>query len=105
MNRCWIIALGCAAAVSAAHAVDLNEVYQRALTADPTMQQAEYTHLAARENKTQAILALLPFNAYLSKTWTGVNGPGGDGPEAPSTYIPATGNVAVQVNLFSWSNW
>ena len=69
------------------------------------MQQAEYTHLAARENKTQAILALLPFNAYLSKTWTGINGPGGDGPQAPSTYIPATGNLSLQTNLFSWSNW
>lgn len=105
MNRCWIIALGCAGALTAARAADLSEVYQRALTADPTMQQAEYTHLAARENKTQAILAMLPFNAYLSKTWTGINGPGGEGPNAPSTYIPATGNVQVQANLFSWSNW
>jgi outer membrane protein len=105
MNRCWIIGLWCAGALSAARAADLKEVYQRALAADPTMQQAEYTHLAARENKTQAILALLPLNANLSKTWTGINGPGGDGPEAPSTYIPATGNLAVQVNLFSWSNW
>jgi outer membrane protein len=105
MNRCWIIGLSGALALSAAHGADLNEVYQRALAADPTMQQAEYTHLAARENKTQAILALLPLNAYLNKTWTGINGPGGSGPEAPSTYIPATGNVQVQVNLFSWSNW
>jgi outer membrane protein len=105
MNRCWIIGLWCAGALSAARAADLNEVYQRALAADPTMQQAEYTHLAARENKTQAILALLPFNAYLSKTWTGINGPGGEGPQAPSTYIPATGNLSIQTNLFSWSNW
>jgi outer membrane protein len=105
MNRCLIIGLWCAGALTAARAADLNEVYQRALAADPTMQQAQYTHLAARENKTQAILALLPLNAYLSKTWTGINGPGGEGPEAPGTYIPATGNVAVQVNLFSWSNW
>jgi outer membrane protein len=105
MNRCWIIGLSCAGALSAAQGADLKEVYQRALTADPTMQQAEYTHLAARENKTQAILALLPLNTYLNKTWTGINGPGGTGPEATSTYIPATGNVQVQVNLFSWSNW
>ena len=31
MNRCWIIGLWCAGALSTAGAADLNEVYQRAL--------------------------------------------------------------------------
>lgn len=105
MNLRWIAALLCAGVAAGSRAADLKQVYQRALAADPTMQQAEFTHLAAHENKTQAILAMLPLNAYASKTWTGISGPGGSGPNAASTYIPATGNVQLQANLFSWSNW
>lgn len=96
--------------VTAAHATDLSEVYQQALTADPTLQQASFTYQAAHEGKTQAWLNMLPFNAYASKSWSGVSGPGaaesaGPGVASPSANIPATANVELQSNLFSWSNW
>ena len=44
----------------AAAAEDLLAVYQRALTADPQIREADATRLAAREAKPQAIATLLP---------------------------------------------
>ncbi|MCC7464364.1 MAG: TolC family outer membrane protein [Gammaproteobacteria bacterium] len=76
---------------------DLATVYQRALHADPRMQQAEALHLATRETRTQAWLAMLPLDASASKNWTGVG--------SDHTSNPAIGTVALQVNLFSWNNW
>ena len=37
------------------------------------MQQAEALHLATRETRTQAILAMLPLDTNASKNWDGVN--------------------------------
>ena len=101
MNRQWIIVVLGAAAATLGRTEDLREVYQRALAADPTMQQAEYVHLAARETKTQAILGLLPLDVYAAKNWSGAYSNGTD--FAPN--IPATLNAALTVNLFSWSSW
>ena len=102
MNRQRIPALfvaGCAAllALGSVRAEDLLTVYDHALQSDPTMQQAEYTHLATRETRTQAILNMLPLNASASKTWTGV------GNTRQNT--PPLGALSMQVNLFSWDNW
>lgn len=102
MNRQWILALavaGCAVIGTAglAAAEDLQTVYDHALGSDPTMRQAEYTHLATRETRTQAILNMLPLNASASKTWTGI------GSSRQST--PPLGALSMQVNLFSWDNW
>jgi outer membrane protein len=97
MNRHWLTALVLSCAAGAAGAEDLQTVYDHALAADPTMQQAEALHLATRETRTQAILDMLPLNANASKNWTGV--------ASKSSSTPALGNLNLQVNLFSWNNW
>jgi outer membrane protein len=97
MNRHWLIALALGFAAGAAGAEDLQTVYDHALAADPTMQQADALHMATRETRTQAILDMLPLNANVSKNWTGV--------ASNSSSTPALGNLNLQVNLFSWSNW
>ena len=99
MNRHWLsaLALALSCVASAAGAEDLQTVYDHALLADPTMQQAEALHMASRETRTQAILNMLPLNANASKNWTGVAS------QRQST--PALANLNLQVNLFSWSNW
>jgi len=98
MNRQWtllILALGTLCA--SARAEDLQTVYEHALQADPTMQQAEANHMATREAKTQAILNMLPLNANASRNWTGV--------ASTTQSTPWLGNLGLQVNLFSWDNW
>jgi len=97
MNRHWLIALSLAGAAGVAAAEDLQTVYDHALQADPTMQQAEALHMATRETRTQAILAMLPLDFNASKNWAGV---------ASQHYAtPALANLNLQVNLFSWNNW
>jgi outer membrane protein len=97
MNRLLKMALPLLVACGAANAVDLETVYDQALAADPTMRQAEALHLASRETRTQAILGLLPLDTNVSQTWYGRN----------SQYdnTPILGNLALQVNLFSWDKW
>ncbi len=41
-------------------AADLKEVYERAITSDPLIREADANRLAARESKPQAVAALLP---------------------------------------------
>ena len=43
-----------------ASATDLKDVYERALTSDPVIREADALRLAARESRPQAIGALLP---------------------------------------------
>src|SRR5712671_5272340 len=78
MNYRLKLALGCmlAATVSApAFAVNLLEVYQRALQADPTIRQADANRLATREGKPQAVASLLPqLNASAGYTKTNTDG-------------------------------
>jgi outer membrane protein len=99
MKPTWFLglALALAGATTGARAEDLATVYGRALAADPKMQQAEALHMATRETRTQAWLAMLPLDASASKNWVGV------GNEHGST--PAIGTLALNVNLFSWNNW
>src|SRR5580765_5132412 len=97
MNRHWSLALVLLLVTSAAGAVNLETVYQQALVADPIMQQADALHMATREQKTQAILDMMPLDTNVSKTWNGRNG--------DNTSTPILGNLALQVNLFSWSKW
>jgi outer membrane protein len=97
MNRHWPLALALIGAAGSAAAENLQVVYEHALLADPTMQQAEAVHLATRETRTQAILNMLPLNATASKNWTGV--------ASNSQSTPALANLNLQVNLFSWDNW
>jgi len=65
------LALTLAAAVPAAHADDLIQVYQEARASDPTLAGAEATKLATDENVDQARSQLLPqISAALSFTRT-----------------------------------
>jgi outer membrane protein len=97
MNRHWLIALALGCAAGTAGAEDLQTVYEHALAADPTMQQADYVHLATRETRTQAILAMLPLDLNASKNWVGV--------ASQRSSTPALANLSLQVNLFSWDSW
>jgi outer membrane protein len=97
MNRNWLIVPVLLCSASIAGAENLQTVYDHALHADPIMQQAEATHMASRETRTQAILNMLPLNAQASKNWYGV------GNQRQTT--PAFANLDLQVNLFSWDNW
>ncbi|MFT3906161.1 MAG: TolC family outer membrane protein [Steroidobacteraceae bacterium] len=98
MKRNWIVCVVGACIAGPAAAENLLQVYDQALTADPTMQQASATHMATRETKTQAILNMLPLDVYASKDWSGVQHEG-------TTQSSAIGTVGLQVNLFQWSNW
>jgi outer membrane protein len=97
MNRLSYLTLPLIVAAGTAGAVDLETVYEHALAADPSMQQAEALHLASRETRTQAILDMLPLDTNVSKTWNGVN--------SNNAATPILGNLALQVNLFSWDKW
>jgi outer membrane protein len=80
-----------------ARSEDLLGIYQQALTADPLMQQATATHLAAAETKTQALIGLLPIDLTANKDWAAIG----------STKInsPANLSLALTANLFSWDSW
>ena len=54
------ILLAAGLASAAATAADLDAVYQRALTNDPLIREADANRLAARESKPQALASLLP---------------------------------------------
>lgn len=98
MNRAWILGVACAAALGGnAWSKNLLDVYERALVADPLMQQATAVHMAALETKTQALENLLPVSASLNKDWQGIG----------STRVnsAATASLGITVNLFSWDNW
>jgi outer membrane protein len=97
MNRHWVFLIAAGCALGTAHGEDLQTVYDHALVADPTIQQAEALHLATRETRTQAILDMLPLNAYASKNWTGV--------ASKTQSTPALANLVLGVNLFSWDSW
>lgn len=98
MKRNVIAVVVAACIAGPACAENLIQVYDRALVADPTMQQASAQHRATRETKTQAILNMLPLDASISKDWSGVQHQG-------TTQTDLIGTVGLQVNLFSWSNW
>ena len=103
MNRHWLTALALCCTAGAASAEDLQTVYDHALSADPTMQQAESLHLATRETRTQAILNMLPLNANATQNWSG--GARLTDGSRPTYSSPALANLNLQVNLFSWDNW
>jgi outer membrane protein len=124
MNYRLKIALGCILAVSGAttsYGANLLDVYQRAQQSDPQIREADATRLASRENKPQALSALLPqLNASggWSKATTESKGlgiaPNPNNPADPFTYgvIPTvqhtpTKNYQVQLTqtLFRWDQW
>jgi outer membrane protein len=91
------LAVVCACATGHANAANLLDVYDRSLVADPLWQQAASVQLAVRENKTQALLNLLPIDVSVNKVWGAV----GD----TTLNSPVFGGLTLSVNLFSWDSW
>ncbi len=117
MNTRFLIHTILAAASLAAFnagAADLKDVYERALTSDPLIREADANRLAARESKPQAIAALLPqiegsgeYNDTESDgTSVDINPPN---PPAPFDRL-SKGNstdwgLQLRQNVFAWENW
>ncbi|HXR18893.1 MAG TPA: TolC family outer membrane protein [Steroidobacteraceae bacterium] len=92
-----MLGLVCAGGFASATATDLLQVYDRSTVTDPLIQQATAQHLAVRENRTQALLGLLPIDFSANKYWQNVG-------SVPVT-TPATASLSLAVNLFSWNSW
>lgn len=124
MIRRISLCLGLLIVMPAAGAEDLLTVYQRALTHDPQIREAEANRLAARESRPQAIAALLPqISASASKTKQDtqssgqfpqeIEQPAGSGNRVVFTFVnssdskPETDRWSVDLrqSVFSWANW
>lgn len=124
MIRRMSLSLGFLLVMPVAGAEDLLTVYQRALTHDPQIREAEANRLAARETRPQAIAALLPqISASASKTEQDtrssgqfpqeIEQPAGSGNRVVFTFVnssdskPETDRWSVDLrqSVFSWANW
>ena len=117
MNRRISLTLGVLLAMPAAGAEDLLAVYQRALSNDPQIREADANRRAAMEAKPQALAALLPQvsgtysydkdksdgSSVRSFVLNGVITPSDSSGENDST--TKRWSVDLRQNLFSWSNW
>jgi outer membrane protein len=101
------------AAVNAG-AADLHDVYERALTSDPLIREADANRLAARESRPQAIGALLPqiaasgrYNDEERDSSGAFVQPGN--PPTPevrdSDGNSSAWDVTLRQNIFRWQNW
>jgi outer membrane protein len=97
MQRSWLIGLVGICAATGAVAANLLDVYNRALDTDPLWHQAGFNRLATHENKTQAVLNLLPLDVTANKNFVGV----GSVPIKTPAYLGAT----LSLNVFNWDNW
>src|SRR3974377_742137 len=93
----WLVLALCFVDCGKAAAVNLLDVYTRALDTDPLFQQAGFTRLALRENRTQALLNLLPIDVSANKNFIGVGG--------NDLRTPAFAAASLSVNVFSWDSW
>ncbi len=107
-----LVAAGLSA--GAAGAADLKDVYERALTNDPVIREADALRLAARESRPQAIGGLLPQingSGRHNETETDDAFTDIDPPDPPDPTLRATDgdstdwNVSLRQSLFSWQNW
>jgi outer membrane protein len=107
-----LLAAGLASAT--ATAADLNAVYQRALTNDPLIREADANRLAARESKPQALASLLPQvngSARYDDNDTDNASTEFDPPDPPSEFVRnSDGTVEawqleLRQSVFSWENW
>ncbi len=98
-----------------ASAADLKDVYERALTNDPLIREADANRLATRESKPQAIAALLP-QVNADGTWYDTVDSNSTGTfVAPG--VPLTPdirnfdgdsenwNLSLRQSIFSWESW
>ncbi len=93
----WLFAVLCICATGSAAAVDLLDVYHRALDTDPLWHQASSTQLAIHETKTQAVLNLVPLDLSANKGFVGVG--------SVQIKTPAYLAASLSVNVFNWDNW
>jgi len=99
----------------AAPAADLLQVYQKALTSDPQIREADANRLAARESRPQAWAALLP-------QITGLGQYNKDKPSGTATFFDTTTGlfltaqsksdtatkywqIQLQQTVFQWDQW
>ena len=116
-TRILVRAILAAASLAAfnASAADLKEVYERALTNDPLIREAEANRLATRESKPQALAALLP-QVNADGTWNDSIDSNSTGTfVAPG--VPLTPDVrnfegdsadwrlTLRQSVFRWENW
>jgi outer membrane protein len=98
-----------------AGAADLKEVYERALTNDPLIREADANRLATRESKPQAIAALLPqvnadgtWNDTVDRNNTGNFIQPGSPPEPQISNFDGDSsgwNLGLRQSVFRWENW
>jgi outer membrane protein len=116
MRRVFALGLGCVFA-SVACSEDLLAVYDRALTNDPQLREANATRLATREARPQAFANLLPQLSGTVSYQKDVR----EGPSVQATIFDnqivtfdASGrqdatsklwNLGLRQNVFSWANW
>jgi outer membrane protein len=111
------VSMLCLATV-AARAEDLLAVYDRALTNDPQIREAEATRKASLESKPQALSNLLPqasIAASRERDWSdgtgftqfvfGANQPITSPTGGPSVTNTDSVRLTIRQNLFSWANW
>jgi outer membrane protein len=98
-----------------AAAADLKDVYERALTSDPLIREAEANRLAARESRPQALAALLP-QVNADGTWYDSVDSNSKGlfvaPGIPLTPDvrnfdgdSESWNLGLRQSIFSWESW
>lgn len=100
MKKPILLALALVGIQSSAYAADLLEVYQQALTSDPTYQQAISTRLSTREGVPIMIAQLLPTITLAvtpSVTRTGESG------SAVQSSFPLPRNITTRANTMTLS--
>jgi outer membrane protein len=97
MQRSLLIGLVCIGAAASVQPANLLDVYNRALDTDPLWHQAGFNRLATHENKTQAVLNLLPLDVTANKNFVGV----GSVPIKTPAYLGAS----LSLNVFNWDSW
>jgi outer membrane protein len=98
-----------------ASAADLKEVYERALTSDPLIREADANRLATRESKPQALAALLPqlnadgtWNDTVDSNATGTFSLPGEPPEPQVNNFDGDSSswaLELRQSVFRWENW
>jgi outer membrane protein len=116
-TRCLVhtILVVASLASGSASAADLRDVYERALTNDPLIREADANRLATRESRPQAIAALLP-QVSADGTWVADIDTNGTGtfvaPGVPLTPDlrnfdgdGETWTLSLRQSIFSWESW
>ena len=117
MKRAIALSLGLLLSAEAAWSEDLLAVYERALTNDPQIREADANRRASLESKPQALAALLPqLSGSASRQKDSTSGPStrvfvlngvltpsnntGEGDQTNKRW-----SIDLRQSVFSWSNW